>query len=242
MAATLRLETPAPGAEGSAESMSSMLGQILAIGSTAEAQLARGSYQSRYCLGRPVPRTRGGRGGEPGEEEHGLQADGADPAGFQTAPLRAGEVNWTTRLEGVLDWARSRSITPLTLVAGCCASVGIEDGLGPRHDLEEFSGALPRYAPAHADLLIVAGPIRRSRAAVIQGVYAEMADPKWVVAYGACACTGGAYDNYSTTPGLAAVVPVDIFIPGCPPRSEALLDGLDKLRARIRSGAHGGRG
>lgn len=171
-----------------------------------------------------------------------MQADEADPVASRPPPLRVAEASWTTRLERVLDWARSRSITPLTLVSGCCASVGIEDGLGPRHDLEEFSGPLPRYAPAHADLLIVAGPVLPSRAAVIQGVYAEMADPKWVVAYGACACTGGAYDNYSTAPGLAAVVPVDIFIPGCPPRSEALLDGLDKLRARIRSGAHGGRG
>jgi NADH-quinone oxidoreductase subunit B len=137
-------------------------------------------------------------------------------------------------MESVLNWSRSHSLTPLILNAGCCAASGIEAGIGPRHDLDEFGGGVPHYAPEHADLLIVAGPLTPRRASVIARTYAAMAEPKWVVAYGACACSGGAYDDPALSSGLGTLLPVDIFIPGCPPRSEALLDGLSKLRARIR--------
>ena len=149
----------------------------------------------------------------------------------------AGPGAWTTRVDSVLNWSRSYSLTPLVLSAGCCAASGIEGGVGPRHDLDEFGSGVPHYAPEHADLLIVGGPITPRRAPLIAGVYARMADPKWVVAYGACACSGGVYADPETASGLGSLLSVDIYIPGCPPRSEALLDGLSQLRARIRGEA-----
>ncbi len=154
-----------------------------------------------------------------------------------SASAASGPGAWTTRVERVLNWSRSYSLTPLVLSAGCCTASGIEAGIGPRHDLDEFGSGVPHYAPEHADLLIVGGPIGPRRAPVIASVYARMAEPKWVVAYGACACSGGAYGAPETDSGLGSLLPVDIYIPGCPPRSEALLDGLSQLRARIRGEA-----
>ena len=153
------------------------------------------------------------------------------------ASTAAGVGTWTTRVESVLNWSRSYSLSPLVLSAGCCAASGIEAGMGPRHDLDEFGGGVLHYAPEHADLLIVGGPLSPRRVPEIERVYARMAEPKWVVAYGACACSGGAYDAQESVSGLGNLLPVDIYIPGCPPRSEALLDGLSQLRARIRGEA-----
>ena len=140
---------------------------------------------------------------------------------------------WTTRLESALDWSRRHSLALLFLAGSCCGAAGLETGIGPRADLDEHGSGIPHYAPRHADLLIVSGPVTLRRAPAIRRLHSMMVEPKWVVALGNCACSGVGGDNYAASPGLGDVLPVDIFIPGCPPRAEALLDGLSKLRAQV---------
>ena len=106
--------------------------------------------------------------------------------------------------------------------------------MGGRTDLESQGCALPRFAPRHADLLLVAGTISRRQAPVLQKVYAQMPRPKWVIAVGACAHSGGPYANYATVPGAAGIVPVDVFVEGCPPPPEAILEGVRRLQVEIR--------
>ena len=162
---------------------------------------------------------------------------GAGEAATQRAESQlasAQAAGWTTRLESVLNWSRSHSLAPVFLTGGCCGAAGMATGIGPRSDLDELGSGVPHYAPRHADLLIVSGPVTAKRASGIRRLHRDMLDPKWVVAFGNCACSGGGSDNYAVSPGLGTLLPVDIFIPGCPPRAEALLDGLSKLRLQIR--------
>ena len=147
--------------------------------------------------------------------------------------LEAG-AGWTTRVESLLNWSRSHSLTPLAVGAACCGAAAMEGGAGSAYELDMLGVGALRSAPRHADLLVVGGPLTPARISAIRRGYAEMVDPKWVIAYGNCACSGGGYDTYATGPGLGKVLPVDIFIPGCPPPPEALLDGLTKLRVQIR--------
>lgn len=145
-----------------------------------------------------------------------------------------GSTSWqTTRIDALLAWARSSSMAPYGFVSGCCGAE-ISAAFGARFDLERFGVALPRHAPEHADLLIVAGSITRALAPRLREVWACMPEPRRVMAVGACSCSGGAYVNYATLPGADAVIPVDVYVPGCPPRPEALIDGLLRLQARIR--------
>ena len=134
----------------------------------------------------------------------------------------------------MLNWSRSRSLAPLALSGSCCAIFGFDGELDLDLPPAEAGGTMPLFAPRHADLLIVGGPMTPRRIPIIQRVFAEMATPRWVAAYGNCACSGGMYAEDSTNSGLGEILPVDIFIPGCPPRSEALVDGLAKLKRRIR--------
>ncbi|MDE0884730.1 MAG: NADH-quinone oxidoreductase subunit NuoB [Myxococcota bacterium] len=150
-----------------------------------------------------------------------------------SAAFGSGEAGWwATRVGDVVGWARSHSLSPLPLTGSCCAQLGAV--VGPEIDLDEFGAGIAQYAPAHADLLIVSGSVSPARADVLRRIYAQMATPRWVVAFGNCACAGGAFADYAPQADLAGTLPVDIFIPGCPPRSEALLDGLAKLRGRVR--------
>jgi NADH-quinone oxidoreductase subunit B len=145
-----------------------------------------------------------------------------DGAGFET-----------TRLEAVLNWGRKYSMFLYPFVTACC---GMEfmSAAGPRYDMDRFGTALPRFSPRQADLLIVVGTITQRQAPILKKVYDQMAEPKWVVAFGACTCSGGPYDNYAVVQGIDTLVPVDVYIPGCPPRPEAVLDGLIKLQERVQ--------
>jgi NADH-quinone oxidoreductase subunit B len=118
-------------------------------------------------------------------------------------------------------------------VTACC---GMEfmSAAGPRYDLDRFGCALPRFSPRQSDLLMVVGTITHRQAPILKKVYDQMAEPKWVIAFGACTCSGGPYNNYATVQGIDTIVRVDVYIPGCPPRPEAVLDGLLKLQERIR--------
>jgi NADH-quinone oxidoreductase subunit B len=139
----------------------------------------------------------------------------------------------TTTVDAVVNWARKYSMFLYPFVTACCGMEFISVA-GPRYDLDRFGTALPRFSPRQADLLMVVGTISQRQAPILKTVYDQMAEPKWVLAFGACTCSGGPYDNYAVVQGIDKIIPVDIYIPGCPPRPEAILDGIMKLQARVQ--------
>ena len=148
--------------------------------------------------------------------------------------LRQGQDSFLTpRSDAVFNWARKYSMFLYPFVTACC---GMEfmSVAGPRYDLDRFGCALPRFSPRQSDLLMVVGTITHRQAPILKKVYDQMAEPKWVMAFGACTCSGGPYNNYAVVQGIDTIIPVDIYVPGCPPRPEAVLDGLIKLQARVQ--------
>lgn len=138
-----------------------------------------------------------------------------------------------TSLETVLGWARSNSLWPLTSGLACCAIEMMSAAAG-RFDLARFGYEVFRPSPRQADLLITAGTLTWKMAPVLKRLYEQMPEPKWVIAMGSCASTGGPFaDSYSVVPGVDYVIPVDVYVPGCPPRPEALIDGILQLKAKI---------
>jgi NADH-quinone oxidoreductase subunit B len=139
----------------------------------------------------------------------------------------------TTRLADAINWARKYSFFSYPFVTACC---GMEyfSVSGPRYDIDRFGAALPRFTPRQADLLWVVGTITHRQAPILRRVYEQMTEPKWVMSFGACTSSGGPYDNYAVLQGIDRIVPVHIYIPGCPPRPEAVLDGLIKLQNRVQ--------
>ncbi|MCH2173302.1 NADH-quinone oxidoreductase subunit NuoB [Myxococcota bacterium] len=137
-------------------------------------------------------------------------------------------------LEAILGWARKYSLTPYPLVTGCCLPE-LEAAMGPRYDMEQYGCAVPAASPRHADLLILGGTLTRRQVPVLERIRQQLVEPYWVMAFGACACSGGPYSNYAVSSGFDSVIPVDVYVPGCPPRPEALFDGLTKLQARIQA-------
>ncbi len=139
----------------------------------------------------------------------------------------------TTRLDRLLGWARKYSMFIYPYGTACCAMEFFSVG-GPRYDIDRFGTGLVRFSPRQADALWVMGTVPHRLAPILKKVYDQMAEPKWVVAFGACASSGGPYNNYSVVQGIDTIIPVDIYIPGCPPRPEAVLDGLIKLQERVQ--------
>ena len=138
-----------------------------------------------------------------------------------------------TKLDMAIGWARKYSIFPYPFATACCAMEFMALSMSP-YDIDRFGALLPRFTPRQADLLMVIGTVTMRQAPILKRVYEQMAEPKWVMAFGACASTGGFYDNYATLPGIDRVVPVDVYVPGCPPRPEAVLDGLMALQRKIQ--------
>jgi len=138
-----------------------------------------------------------------------------------------------TRLDEAIGWARKYSIFPYPFATACCAMEFMSLSMTP-YDIDRFGALLPRFTPRQADLLMVIGTVTVRQAPILRRVYDQMAEPRWVMAFGACASTGGFYDNYTTLPGIDRVVPVDIYVPGCPPRPECVIDGLMALQRRIQ--------
>jgi NADH-quinone oxidoreductase subunit B len=136
-----------------------------------------------------------------------------------------------------LGWARKYSLFQYPFVTACCGMEFMAVA-SARYDLDRFGAALPRFTPRQADLLMVVGTVNCKQAPILRRVYDSMADPKWVVAFGVCASSGGFYDNYATVQGIDRVVPVDVYIPGCPPRPEQVLDGIILLQKRIQEQPH----
>jgi len=139
-----------------------------------------------------------------------------------------------TTVEKVAGYARKSSVWPATFGLACCAMELISTG-GPRHDLARFGMERASNTPRQADLMIVAGRVSQKMAPVLRQIYDQMADPKWVISMGVCASSGGMFNNYAIVQGVDHVVPVDIYLPGCPPRPEMLLDAIVKLHDKIQN-------
>ncbi len=139
-----------------------------------------------------------------------------------------------TRVDAAIGWARKYSIFPYPFATACCAMEYMSLSMAP-YDIDRFGALLPRFTPRQADLLMVIGTVTSRQAPILRRVYEQMAEPKWVMAFGVCASTGGFYDNYTTVQGIDRIVPVDVYVPGCPPRPEGVLDGLMALQRRIQA-------
>jgi NADH-quinone oxidoreductase subunit B len=140
-----------------------------------------------------------------------------------------------TTLEKGVNWARTRSMWPATFGLACCAIEMMATGAA-HNDLARFGMEVFRASPRQADLMIVAGRLSQKMAPVLRQVYDKMAEPKWVISMGACASTGGMFNNYALVQGVDQVVPVDMYVPGCPPGPQSLMHGILSLQEKIMSG------
>lgn len=138
----------------------------------------------------------------------------------------------TTKITEVLNWARKYSLWPMPFGTACCA-IEFMGAVSSRYDISRFGAELVRFSPRQSDLLLVMGTISYKQAPILKRIYEQMGEPKWVVAYGACATSGGFYDNYHTIQGIDEIIPVDIYVPGCPPRPEQLFDAIVKIQKNI---------
>ena len=142
----------------------------------------------------------------------------------------------TTTIDAVIDWGREASLWPFVFGTACCA-IEFMATAASRYDISRFGAEVLRFSPRHADLLIVAGTVSYKQAPILKQIYDQMPEPKWVIAVGACASTGGFYDNYTTLQGIDEIIPVDVYVAGCPPRPEAILDSVMDIQRQLKRGA-----
>jgi len=147
-----------------------------------------------------------------------------------------GELDFiTTRFEDVINFARKNSLFPLPFGTSCCG-IELMSTLASGYDMARFGAEVVRFSPRQSDLLISAGIVNLKMAPILRNVYDQMADPKWVISMGACSTSGGIFNVYSVTQGIDTIIPVDVYVPGCPPSPEGLLNALLRLEDRIQKG------
>ena len=139
----------------------------------------------------------------------------------------------TTKLEDLVNWSRTGSMWPMLFGLACCA-IEMMGAQASNYDLSRFGMELNRASPRQSDLMIVAGRVSRKMAPVVRQVYDQMPDPKWVIAMGDCASCGGVFNNYAVVQGVDEVVPVDVYVAGCPPRPEGLIHGIITLHEKVK--------
>ncbi len=164
---------------------------------------------------------------------HPIEAKLSDAASVAEAPAGySGDGFFTSKLSDVVGLARKNSLWPLPFATSCC---GIEfmATMGSHYDLARFGAERVGFSPRQCDLLMVMGTIAKKMGPVLRQVYLQMAEPRWVIAVGACASSGGIFDSYSVLQGIDQVIPVDVYVPGCPPRPEAILDGFMKIQELV---------
>lgn len=146
------------------------------------------------------------------------------------------EFYFTTKQKELVSWARKNSLWPYPFGTACCG-IELMSVMGPKYDLARFGAEVVRFSPKQSDLLIVAGTITEKMAPILKRIYDQMPEPKWVLSMGACASSGGFYRAYHVVQGIDKIIPVDIYIPGCPPTPEAVLDGIMQLQDKIKRDA-----
>jgi NADH-quinone oxidoreductase subunit B len=166
-------------------------------------------------------------------EKHGPKRD--EPPAFEKELGNLEERLMLTTVEKALAWAHRSSMWPDTFGLACCA-IEMMSIVGSRYDVSRFGMEVFRSSPRQADLLIVSGRVSHKMAAPLRQIYDQMLEPKWVMAMGACASSAGMFNNYAVLQGVDKICPVDIYVPGCPPRPEAVLEGIVRLHERIKAG------
>jgi len=139
---------------------------------------------------------------------------------------------FATRIDALINWGRKNSLWPMPLGLSCCG-IELMAMIGPKFDIARFGAEAARFSPRQCDLLIVAGTLTWKMATAARTIYDQMPDPKWVIAMGVCSSTGGMYDSYAVVQGVDSILPVDVYVPGCPPRPDAVIDAILKLQKKI---------